>query len=1002
MKVRILFFTLFAFFAMTGLAQERTIAGILIDKDSKQPVTEATIQLLKSDTAFVAGAISNAAGVFSVKAPENGTYLLKISCIGYTTLIKHVQIVQDKSLEIGKIIMAADAIMLKETQVTAQAKKVVLKEDTFIYNSAAYKTPEGSTIEELVKRLPGASVADDGTITINGKTVKKILVDGKEFMTGDTKIAMKNLPTAIVEKVKAYDQKSDLTRITGIDDGEETTVLDFGLKKGMNKGLFSNIDLSAGTKSRYSEKLMGAYFNDKNRLMLFGNANNVNDTGFPGGGGRGQFGAGRQGLNSAKMFGVNYNYEKKDKLTIDLSGFWNHSDGDAYTKTSSENFVSKTGSFSNSISQGYTRGDSWNAQGRIEWQPDSMTNIMFRPTFAWSANDSRKASTSASFNEDPYLYVENPLDESSLKSLAADSLVVNSQVNNAINYSSNRNLRGTLQFNRKLSSNGRNFTLRADGGYTKSDSQSLSTNNTHLWLMKTAAGLDSTYQTNRYNLMPTTSYNYQLMATYSEPLFKGAYLQFRYSYQYSYSKSDRSTYDFSNLGESFFNGVTPSYRGWNDYLSLLPNPIGDYLDDNLSRYSEYRNYINEFNLTFRLIRAKYRLNVGLMLQPLRSKYMQDYQGVHVDTVRTVTNFSPTLDFRYRFSSQHQLRINYRGTTTQPSMSQLLDITDDSNPLNISKGNPGLKPSFTNTLRMDYNNYIQAHTRFIGANLNFSTTKNDISDKVTYNDVTGGRTTQPENINGNWNIDGRFMFNTAIDSLGRWNVNTETSSSFANNVGYLSLGQKSDSEKNRTRTFNIRETLGGSYRNDWLELSLDGSVNYTHARNKLQSQSDLDTWQFAYGGSVVLTAPWGTGLTTSMHENSRRGYNDNSMNTNELIWTAQLSQGFMKGKALTVMLQFYDILHQQSNFSRMIDAMARTDTWYNSINSYAMLHVVYRFNLFGNKDMRQQMRRGRRGPDGDGPGFGGPGGPPDGGQGRPGGGHGGFGGGFGGGRPGGAD
>jgi hypothetical protein len=177
--------------------------------------------------------------------------------------------------------------MLKGATVVGQAAKVTLKEDTFVYNSSAYRTPEGSTIEELVKRLPGAQISDDGTITINGKQVKKILVEGKEFMTGDTKTALKNIPTSVINKIKAYDKKSDLAKVTGIDDGEEETVLDFGMKPGMNKGMFSNIDLSAGSKDRYSNRAMGAYFNDKNRLMFFANANNTNDQGFPGGGGFG-------------------------------------------------------------------------------------------------------------------------------------------------------------------------------------------------------------------------------------------------------------------------------------------------------------------------------------------------------------------------------------------------------------------------------------------------------------------------------------------------------------------------------------------------------------------------------------------------------------------------------------------------------------------------------------------------------------------------------------------
>ena len=960
MKIKLALLAAMAFLSLSVAAQERKISGMVTDKETREPIEQATVQLLKTDSTYVAGVLTDELGVFKVKAPGNQSYLLKISSVGYQSVIKHVQIAKNRDIQLGNIAMEASVVMLKGATVTAQAMKVVMKEDTFVYNSAAYRTPEGSTIEELVKRLPGATIDDDGNITINGKQVKKILVDGKEFMTGDTKIALKNLPTAIIEKIKSYDEKSDLARVTGIDDGEETTVLDFGLKEGMHKGLFSNIDLAAGTQHRYAGRIMGSYFNSASRVLIFGNANNVNDAGFPGGGGRGRFGRGRMGLNATKMLGLSYNYEKKDKLELNLNAFWNHNNGDVNSRMSSENFVSKSGSFSNSNSQSYSRGDSWHMMGRMEWKPDTMTNIMFRPTLSWSTNDGRSTAASASFNEDPYLHVSEPLAEESLQTLSSTGLVVNSQTQQGITYGSDKNLNGTLQVNRKFGTKGRNVTLRVRGGYGKSDSRSLSTNATHLWLLQNAAGLDSTYQTNRYNLTPTNNYNYQVAATYSEPIFKGAFLQFRYSYKYSYSKSDRSTYDFSSPGEANFVGIVPEYRGWGSYLDRLSNPFETYLDAALSRFSEYKNYINEFNLTFRLIRPKYNLSVGVMAQPQKSKYVQDYQGVHVDTIRSVTNFAPMLNFRYRFNDQHQLRAFYRGTTTQPNMTQLLDITDDSNPLNISKGNPGLKPAFTHNFHLDYNNFISSYARFVGASMNFSATRNAISNRVSYDEETGGRTTMPENINGKWDIDGRFLFNTAIDTLGRWNISTETGASFVNDVGYVSLNRNSDSQRNRTQTLNLSETLSLSYRNNWLEVSLDGSLGYVHGRNKLQSQSNLDTWQFSYGGSVILNAPWGMSLATSIHENSRRGYSDSSMNTNELIWTAQLSQGFLKGKPLTVMLQFYDILHQQSNFSRALSAMQRSDTWYNSINSYAMLHVVYRFNLFGGKSPFPGMEGGEHG------------------------------------------
>lgn len=978
---KLILLSLMTVLSMFVCAQNRTISGKLTDRDTKEGVMMATVQMLKADSTFVKGTLTNGSGEFSITAPDNGKYLLRFTSVGYTSIVKSVVISEDKNWDMGNIVFSADAIMLKGATVVGQAAKVTVQEDTFVYNASAYRTPEGSVVEELVKKLPGAQVDDDGKITINGKEVKKILVDGKEFMTGDTKTAMKNLPTSIIDKIKTYEEKSDLAKVTGIDDGEEETVLDFGIKKGMNKGFMANADAAVGTHGRYAERLMGGYFKDNMKLMLFGNANNTNDMGFPGGGG-GRFGGGRQGLNANKMLGVNLNYEKGKKFNMNGSVRWNHGDGDIRTEQSAENFVSSAGSFSNSLNQRYTRSNSWNTNFRMEWKPDTMTNILFRPKMSYSTSDGITMGTSASYNEDPYMYVDEPLSEDAIDELAERDLMVNTRKNRSISYGNDKSVGAMLQYNRKLNSKGRNITLRADASYKDSDNKNLSVSDVHLYQVMDKYGNDSTYQTNRFNYTPATSSSYAVQATYSEPIFRAMFLQFSYKFTYKYNKSDRSTYDFSNMGEDFFSGISPAYRGWDGYISRLDNPLEDYLDTKLSRFSEYTNYIHEMQLMLRVIRQKYKMNVGVMVQPQKTHFVQDYQGTQADMTRNVVNVTPTFDFRYRFSKVSNLRIRYRGTTSQPSMSDLLDITDDSDPLNITKGNPGLKPSFTNTLHINYNNYIQNHQRAIMAALNYSNTRNSISNMVTYDEQTGGRTTRPENINGNWNMSGMLMFNTAIDSTGYWNVNTFTSAGYNNYVGYLSLDKRADSQKNTTRTTTLSERLSGSYRNNWLEVELDGTLNYTHTRNLLQSQSNLDTWQFSYGGSVTVYMPWGMSIATNMHENSRRGYNDNSMNTNELIWNAQISQPFLKGNALNVSLQFYDILHNQSNFSRTINAMQRSDTRYNSVNSYAMLHVVYRMNLFGGKAPRNDRRgpdAGRRGmmppPD---RGFGG-GRPPRGGQ-----------------------
>ena len=971
--------------ATFSMAQNREITATIIDGDTKEPAINATARLLKSDSTFITGTITDMNGAFSLKAPNDGDFVIKISSVGFDPIIKAVSIHQGKNVNLGKLKMQPSAVMLDQATVKAYGSKVSVKKDTFIYNVDAYRTAEGSVIEELVKKLPGAEVDDDGKITINGKEVTKILVDGKEFMTGDTKTAMKNLPTSIVNRVKAYDQQSDMARITGIEDGNEETVLDFGIKPGMNKGMFTNLDLGLGTENRYSWRGMGAYFANKSRIRVMTNANNVSDRGFGGGGG-GRFRMGNNGLNATKMVGLNYNYEEKNKLKIDGSVRWNHSDGDILSQQSVERFVVKKGAFSNSNTQQYSRADSWNFQGRLEWQPDEMTNIMFRPTASISANDGSSRGLSAMYDEDPYLYVFDPLAGADISKLVSDTLVVNYQIDGNLNYSNNTRYNGTLQLNRKLNNDGRNITLSGSGGYTDTENKTITTSDIIYYQIKLASGEDSTYFTNKYNLTPSNNWNASVQLSYSEPIAKRTYLQFSYQYRYQYSESDRSTYDYSKsmFETNPFLDVRTQYREWDNYLSRINNPLSDaYFNQSQSRYSEYKNYIHDINLGFRMVRDKYQLNVGGMMQPQKTKFVQNYLGRNVDTTRTVFNVTPTFEYRYNPNDLTRLEITYRGNTSQPSMSDLLDITDDSNPMRVTQGNPGLKPSFSNNLRLNYNTYIREHMRTIMTFVNMNTTKNSISNKITYDERTGKQISRPENINGNWGINSGFMFNTALDSAGIWNINSFTMYNFNNYVGYVDVNR--EAKKSNTQSNTIMERLQASWRKGWFEIAADGSINYTRSRNELQAQSNLDTKQFTYGGSFNVYFPFGMSVTTDLHNQSRRGYNDNSMNTDELVWNAQVSQSFLKGKALTVSVQFYDILQQLSTYSRSVTAMQRSDTQYNTINSYIMLHIIYRLNLFGGKDARNQGGPGQFGPGGPGgrPGGFGPGGFPGGG--RPGGG-----------------
>ena len=935
----ILFGLIFFCNASAQEQRERTISGSVQDADLREPLVQATIQLFRSkDSTFVGGTMTDIRGNFSLDAPSNGIYRLKISSVGFKQIEREVTMQNNRNQDLGELFLEPEAVMLKEAVVTGRAAQIVVRKDTLVYNPEAFRTPEGSPIEELIRRMPGAEVDEDGNITVNGKAVKKILLDGKEFMLGDVETALKNLPVSIIQNIKFYDQQSDQARITGIEDGNKETVLDFTIKKGMNRGYMTNLDLAGGTRHRYASRGMGSSFTDKTRFVLMGNLNNKEEN------------AGwwnRRGQNARKMLGANLNYDDGKKLKADASLRWNHNDGDNENENSNENFYSnKSRTFANSRSKSFSRSNSWNGNVRVEWKPDTLTNILFRANGSIGTNDGTSSSANATFDDDPYRYVADPLSSLHTSSTLAPH-IVNNTYGASLSYGENKNTWGMLQLYRRLNPRGRNITLRVEGSLGDNKNRSVSSNEVFLHRVKNVAGEDSTYFTSRYNTTPSDNKGYVLSANYSEPLWKGGHLQANYELRYNQNKSDRQTYDFSHMPNNIFSGINPEYREWDAWLAPVYDTMDSYLDRNLSRYSEYKNYTHNIRLTLRHWQEKYDYNIGILVQPQHSNFIQDYRGIYVDTIRNVTNLTPTIDFHYKFSDQHDIWLHYRGDTRQPDITQLLDITDDSTPLAITQGNPGLKPQFTNSLNVYYKNYISKYKRSVVIYGNYRHIRNSISNFVRFNSEIGGSISRPENINGNWNADGGFTFNTALDSAAHWNIGSDTRLRYNNYVSYVAL-QRADAEKNTTRTTNVNQRLNASFRNDWLEVTIDGNVNYQHSRNKLQPNANLDTWRFSYGGQLMLRLPQGIEISTNLHENCRRGYNDPSSNTNELIWNGQVSKSFLKSKTLIVALNFYDLLHQQSNYDSWVNANGRGETRYNSINSYAMLHVRYRLNMFGGK------------------------------------------------------
>lgn len=975
-------------------AQKFSVTGKVTEQSTGEILPGATAMLLNAkDSSQVTGAASNTAGIFTLAPKKGGKYILRISYMGFKTHTQDLNLTsKTEKINLGTIAMEEDAKMMQQANVVARLAQVEMKADTFVYNADAFRMPEGAVLEELVKKLPGAEVSEDGKITINGKEVKKIMMDGKEFFANDTKMSMKNIPTKMVKNIKAYDRQSDYSRVTGIDDGEEETVLDLTVKKGMKEGWLVDFEGGYGTKGRYTGRVNAMRILDNMQFAVFGNFDNSSNNG---------------GVVSNQSGGANLAWEngKRDYqaglFKIGGSVRANRSFRESLSRSNSETFL-QGGSSTWNNSMNTNENLSWgvNADMRLEWMPDSMTNLIFRPSYSHSESKSESANASVTFDGDPYAAgMEHPLEE--FDSLDAENhklyedILVNSNVNQSMSRNISNNAGASFQVNRRLGKPGRNITLNVNGNYSNSENQSWNISDIQYYKTKS-----NTY-TNRYNDNPSTNYNINTRLSYTEPLTQYMNLQGSYQFQYRFSDSDRSMYDLHRLLEEDAEYNNMPLTKEQLYMGYIPgvDTLTWLLNRENSQYATYNEYNHDAQLLLRFTRKfenkqELRFNFGASFQP-QTTHM-DYKKNQLDTtvVRNVFNWAPRIHARWKINQGSQLQFRYNGRMSQPSMTNLLEVMDNSNPQYVSMGNSGLESSWTDNINLNYNGYYQEKQMGWAANASYSTTDRSVSTATIYDSKTGNRYTRPMNIDGNWNTSANLMFNTALDTAKHFSIHTSTNIRYSNNVGYISSPIENlrtpetveDMQslfknaydngwlgKSTTKNFGVGENLRLNYRTEWgetgsVEFSLHGSFNYQHARNDNNERANLDTWNFNYGGNFTITAPWGTTLSSDIGPQYRRGYTDESMNTTELIWNARLQHAFLKKRNLIVSAHWYDILGERSNISRSISATMRSDTETNAIYSYVMFKVTYKLNLLGGKSARGGEKRG---PGGEGRPFGPP-------------------------------
>lgn len=923
-------------FSPMAFAQQSgvNVTGSVVEQGSDTPIEQATVRLLNvKDSAMVRGVVSARNGSFTLKNVKKGSYLLHITFIGYDPLYQPLQITGKKNpVNVGKLELSDGAIELGEAVVIGKAPEVTVRNDTVEYNADSYKVTEGSVLEDLLKKMPGVEVDSEGKITVNGKEVKKVMVDGKEFFSDDPKVASKNLPAKMIDKLQVLDKKSDMAQMTGFDDGEEETVINLTVKPGMKQGWFGNAYGGYGSKDRYEGNAMVNRFMNNDQITFMGGANNTNNMGFSdlastmfsgmggGGGRRGGFGAG-SGITSSGNAGLNFSKEfKPDKLTLGGNTRYSHSDNDARSKSDRQNILpGDSSSYDNSEAMSRTKSDNFGVDFRLEWKPDTMTQLIFRPSFSLShsMNDNFSDATT----------LDNERD------------TVNTNKSSNYSESNGYNLNASIDFSRKLNNKGRVFSATLSGG--NSDSYSDGMNRSDIVYFNQTDALKNSIidQRSRYD---NKGFNYRAYVSWVEPIGHNNFIQATYSISQRKQEALKNVYnqDADGIYNVLDSAYSQSYR--NNFIS------------------------QRASLSFKSQRAKFNYTIGLNLDPSYSSSENFVGDTTLSKItRKVVNLSPMAQFNYMFDKRTNLRIMYNGRTSQPSMTQLQPVADISDPTNITIGNPDLNPRYTNNVFIRFQQFTPEKQRAFMIMANGSYIINDIVSYTSYNQETGVKTTTYKNVNGNYSGNVRMMLNTPLKNK-KFSINSMTMASFANSNGYI------NEEKNTNRNLILSERGGIDFRSSYLDLGVNGNIRYNATSNSLQKENNQNTFNYGAGGYTTIYLPLNFKIESDVNWSTNSGYGD-GFKQNEVLWNASASKSFLKNNQGTLRFKIYDILQQRSNISRSITASYIQDSEYNTLGSYFMVHFIYRFSIFKGgasaSDVKTPGRSGRgRGPMGPPPGH----------------------------------
>ncbi|HTE12532.1 MAG TPA: outer membrane beta-barrel protein [Chitinophagaceae bacterium] len=949
----------------TGGNGSASVSGILQDKTDKTPIKNATVNIrLKKDPSVKHNAISDNKGYFSFTDLPADSFILSFSSIGYEFVDKQINLSNNAAADLGVIFIPKTSKELEGVTVIAKTPPAQQKADTIQYNANAFKVNPDATTEDLIKKMPGITVDKDGTVTAHGDQVKKVTIDGKDFLGDDATAALRNLPSEVVDKIQVFDKLSDQAAFTGFDDGNSVKSINIVTKSGIKNGQFGRVFAGAGTDSRYSAGGNVSTFNGDRRLSVVGSFNNINQQNFSsqdllgvtsgggggnfgggggggrggggnrggGGGGRGgggfggggtdNFTVGQQaGISKTNAIGINYTDKWSPKMEVQASYFFNNSNNNNQRELHSQTLISDdTTQFTDQNSLTVSKNTNQRFNLRLEYKFDSSNSLIITPSLNFQNNTTISNGVSQTY------YGANDTANTSESSTSV--------------HRSGYNLRNNILYRHTFAKRGRTLSVNFGTALNKNDGETYILQ--RLRFFENNIVTDDSLQ-NQYKTNPTNGYTLSGNIAYTEPVGKKGQLQFNYSPSYSKNKADQQTYLYDSTG-----------KGYTQFSPVLSNKFDNTITTNNGGIS-YRIGTTRDN----------QFSVGVSLQNSKLESMRTFPGT-ATVNQSFTNVLPNLMFRRKLSAKSSINIFYRASTNFPSVTQLQDVIDPSNPLRISSGNPFLKQAYTNFLSARYTFTNTSKGQSIFANVFLQTQSNYISnatyiagaDSVLQQGILLKRGSQysiPVNLNGYKSLRTFLTFSQPVSFI-KSNVNLSTGFTYSRLPGLINYQE--------TITNNYIYNAGiviASNISQYVDFNISYNANFNNAKSSAIGQTNQKYVNQVTSVQLNLLSKNGWFIQNDLTNQTYTGLSE-GLNQSFWLWNASFGKKFLKNNVGELKLSAFDLLKQNQSIVRTVSENYIEDSRSNVLQQYFLLTFTYSLKNFGTPPKAPAGRGRRSGPD----------------------------------------